>query len=65
MLLVDPNDFVVCSVVPLILISWFLMLAVYTYTHRFLAPLTLSEFIMVAAGNWLWCLLVLGWNFFW
>lgn len=39
------------SVVPLILISWFLMLAVYTYTHRFLAPLTLNEFIMVGAGQ--------------
>ncbi|MCF0216290.1 MAG: ABC transporter permease [Fibrobacteraceae bacterium] len=39
------------SALPMTLFMWICMVAVYTYTHRFLAPMTLDEFIMVSAGQ--------------
>ena len=34
---------------PLIVIQWLSMMAIYAYTHRALAPMTLDEFIVVSA----------------
>lgn len=39
------------TVLPLILYQWLAMVGVYAYTHRFLAPMTLDEFIVVSAGQ--------------
>lgn len=39
------------TIVPLVLIQWISMMAVYAYARRALAPMTLDEFIMVSAGQ--------------
>lgn len=39
------------TVFPMVAIQWLSMVAVYAYTHRFLVPMTLDEFIMVSAGQ--------------
>lgn len=39
------------TVVPMVIIQWFSMMAVYAYAHRALAPMTLDEFIIVSAGQ--------------
>ncbi|MCQ2104219.1 MAG: ABC transporter permease [Fibrobacter sp.] len=39
------------SILPLVVILWLSLMAVYAYTHRFLTPMTLDEFIVVSAGH--------------
>lgn len=39
------------TVIPMGVIQSMAMIAVYAYTHRFMAPMTLDEFIMVSAGQ--------------
>lgn len=39
------------TIIPLVVIQWLSLVGVYAYTHRFLAPMTLEEFIMVSAGH--------------
>lgn len=39
------------TVLPLVVIQWLSMVAVYAYAHRALAPMTFDEFIIVSAGQ--------------
>lgn len=39
------------TIIPLGIIQSMAMVAVYAYTHRFMAPMTLDEFIMTASGQ--------------